>query len=209
MVSRNLVAQLSQFGEANANSISIVRVRGDCHQSLNVQPFDPKHVTGKRFQIVWCDPELRRLTRRIDLQMNRHFLTRVSRVLADLSGESDAVDGLDRAEQIDGDLRLVPLQMADQMPVRVTRYRRHLRLPPLHPIFAKGISTGIDRGLNDLYGPGLRYRDDQHIRSCASRSDCGFRYAIVHRRQIVANSRTNRIDLRRFWSRFWHRLNPS
>ena len=87
--------------------------------------------------------------------MNRNFLTSLDRVLADLPRKTEAVDRLNRLEEINGDFSLVALEMSHKMPGRRVKNFRDFYLGFLDPVLAQSRCACFHRALHDRGRPRL------------------------------------------------------
>ena len=103
------------------------------------------------------------LARHVDLQEHLHRLAAGARAAVQLPGQLDPVDRVDHVEQLEGVLRLVRLQVPDEVPRDGPADLGDLRARLLHPVLAERAQPGRDRLADAADVHRLRDADDQDV----------------------------------------------
>ncbi|HET9010269.1 MAG TPA: hypothetical protein VFN38_00575, partial [Gemmatimonadaceae bacterium] len=148
------------------------------HHAFDTQTtqFQPSFPFGRR--LGGRQPAFRSLAGDVHLHQTSHVASAILAHPRDRVGEPGAVDRMHEVEPLDR-LRLVPLQMADEVPSNRHIDLSHLGQRFLHPVFADVRDTEIPRRSDGVGSVRLGDRDDRHWLAMTTASDRR-RYPLPH-----------------------------
>src|SRR5688500_66608 len=173
----------SQLPEVRSYRLGLTDGR-DRHQTQERERIDSLDRGSHAAHLCGIDTRLLRFPPDVDL--DQHVLTFAGRSgrPAHSLGELAGVDRMNRVEQTHGVLRLVRLQMTDQMPPSCARNSWLLVARFLHAVFADIRGTGGDRRIDRHRGKRLRHRHERDLFPTAGSPVTGGHETTLDRGQV-------------------------
>src|SRR6185436_2645302 len=158
----SLVPKAPERPERGPRPLGTAVKRAHGHEPRHPERRQGLHAIDEGVRLFRRDPGLRRLVRGADLDVAPKRPALRGRAAGKILGQPERVHGMDRIEELGCTLRLVRLEVADEMPPWTGSHRDDLALGLLDPVLTEIHEVERERAPGDLHPESLRHRQERH-----------------------------------------------